>query len=100
MLYLHIILTDVGDAETAVVAETHQEMAVFLAFVLYLLHHAYPSSHRSAENAYGVVLLDEVAVSLVHNGQALYAVGYLVIVIGEAFHILIGDSRLTYNFAD
>ena len=65
--YLHIELTDVGDAEAAVVAEANKEMAVFLAFVFYLLNYANPSCHRSAEDADGIVYLDKVAVSFVDN---------------------------------
>ena len=65
--YLHIELTDVGDAEAAVVAETNKEMAIFLAFVFYLLYYTNPTCHGSAEDTDGIILLDKVAVSFVDN---------------------------------
>ena len=92
MLYQHIVLTDIGDVETAIVAETYQEMAVFLAFVLDLLDHANPTSQRTAIDADCIIYLCQVIISLVDDTQSLYPICYLITVIDEPLHILIGDG--------
>lgn len=83
MLYQHIVLTDIGDVEAAIVAETYQEMAVFLAFVLDLLDHANPTSQRTAIDADCIIYLCQVIISLVDDTQSLYPICYLITVIDE-----------------
>ena len=98
MHYLHVVLTDIGDIETMIVSKAHKKMTVFLALMLDLLDNTFPASHRTTENTDGIIHLDEVSISLVNNTQSLDAIGYLVIVIDEAFHIIIGYLRSFNDF--
>ena len=92
VLYLHVVLSDVGDVEAVVAAEAHEEVAVFLALALDLLDHADPAFEWAAEDADGVVDEDEVAIALVDDAESLDAVGNLVAIVNEAFHVLVGDG--------
>lgn len=92
VFYLDIILSDIGDVETSVVSETYQKVAVFLAVLLDLLHHAYPTLQRSVEDADGIILEDEITIALIYDAQSLDTVSYLLIIIDEALHIRIRDA--------
>ena len=92
VFYLDIILSDIGDIEAAVVSEAYQEMAVFLAILLDLLHHAYPTLQRSVEDADGIILEDEVIIALIYDAESLNVFRNLFIIVDEPFHIRIWDA--------
>lgn len=92
VFYPDIILADIGDVEAAVVSETYQKVAVFLAILLDLLHHAYPTLQRSVEDADGIILEDEIIIPLIYDAQSLDIFSYLLIIIDEALHIRIRDA--------
>lgn len=92
VFYPDIILADIGDVESAVVSETYQKVAVFLAILLDLLHHAYPTLQRSVEDADGIILEDEIIIPLIYDAQSLDIFSYLLIIIDEALHIRIRDA--------
>lgn len=92
VFYPDIILADIGDVEAAVVSETYQKVAVFLAILLDLLHHAYPTLQRSVEDADGIILEDEIIIPLIYDAQSLDIFSYLLIIIYEALHIRIRDA--------
>lgn len=99
MFYPDIILADIGDIEAAVVSETYQKVAVFLAILLDLLHHAYPTLQRSVEDADGIILEDEIIIPLIYDAQSLDIFSYLLIIIDEALHIRIRDAGEVDDFA-
>lgn len=92
VFYPDIILADIGDVEAAVISETYQKVAVFLAILLDLLHHAYPTLQRSVEDADGIILEDEIIIPLIYDAQSLDIFSYLLIIIDEALHIRIRDA--------
>ena len=73
-------------------------MTVFLALVLDLFDNTYPTCHRTAENTDCVIHQDKVTISFINNTQSLDAIGYLIIVIDETLHIIIGNLRLFNDF--
>ena len=91
MLYLQGILADIGDTETVVVSKAHQKMTIFLTLMLDLLDNANPTSQRPGEDADGVILLDQVAVTLFDDTQSIDVIAYSVIEIDKSLHILIRD---------
>ena len=67
-------------------------MTVFLALVLDLLDHANPTSQRSTEYADGIILLNEVIISLIYYTQSLYAICHFITEINKMLHVFIWNS--------
>lgn len=59
--------------------------------MLDLLDNADPTSQRPGEDADGVILLDQVAVTLFYDTQSIDVIAYSVIEIDKSLHILIRD---------
>ena len=97
MLYLHIVLTDIGYIEAVVISKAHKKMAVFLAFTLDLFDHANPTFQRSTKYADGIIFQNEVIISLINNTQSLYAICHFIAEIDKMFHVFIWNRGIFYN---